>query len=101
MAAGSRVFAATLQPILGVPPWCIFLAFIAALTLVNLRGIRECVWVNMVCTTIELGGLLFVIAVSLPYFGSVNYLNTAVRRRAHRSADHVRRRADILRVRRL
>ncbi|HVJ58488.1 MAG TPA: APC family permease, partial [Terrimicrobiaceae bacterium] len=76
MAATSRVFAATLQPILGVPPWCIFLAFISALTLVNFRGIRECVWVNMVCTAIELGGLLFVIVVALPYFGSVNYLET-------------------------
>ena len=77
MAAGSRVFAATLQPIVGFPPlWCIFLAFIAVLTAINLRGIRECVWVNMVCTTIELGGLLFVIAVSLPYFGKVNYLET-------------------------
>jgi amino acid transporter len=76
MAATSRVFAATLQPILGVPPWCIFLAFIGALTLVNFRGIRECVLVNMVCTAIELGGLLFVVAVALPYFGSVNYLET-------------------------
>ena len=77
MAAGSRVFAATLQPIVGSPPlWCIFLIFIGVLTLINLRGIRECVWVNMVCTTIEVGGLLLVIAVSLPYFGSVNYLET-------------------------
>src|SRR5262245_33229128 len=77
MAAGSRVFAATLQPVLGSPPlWCTFLAFIAALTLINLRGIRECVWVNMICTTIELSGLLFIIAISLPYFGSVNYLET-------------------------
>lgn len=77
MAAGSRVFAATLQPIVGSPPlWCIFLAFIGGLTLVNLRGINECVWVNMICTAIELGGLLFVIAVSLPYFGTVDYLET-------------------------
>ena len=30
----------------------------------------------MICTTIELGGLLFVIAVSLPYFGKVDYLET-------------------------
>ena len=70
MAAGSRVFAATLRPIIGSPPlWCLLLAFIGALTLVNLRGIRECVWMNMVCTAIEVGGLIFVIAVSLPYFG--------------------------------
>ncbi len=77
MAAGSRVFAANLQPIVGSPPlWCIFLAFIGALTLINLCGIRECVWMNMICTIIEVGGLLFVIAVSFPYFGRVNYLET-------------------------
>lgn len=85
MATGSRVFAENLQPLLaeplaavgGAPPlWVIFLAFLAVLTLVNLRGIRECVWVNMVCTAIEVGGLLFIIAVSLPYFGTVDYLET-------------------------
>jgi APA family basic amino acid/polyamine antiporter len=77
MATQSRVFAATLQPIIGSPPlWCLFLAFIVALTVINLRGIRECIWMNMICTTIEVGGLLFVIAVSLPYFGRVDYLET-------------------------
>ncbi|HRJ72349.1 MAG TPA: APC family permease [Terrimicrobiaceae bacterium] len=77
MAAGSRVFAATLQPLVGSPPvWILFLGFLAVLTAVNFRGIRECVWVNMVCTAIEVGGLLFVIAVSIPFVGSVNYLET-------------------------
>lgn len=81
MAAGSRAFADALQPLLKssvgtVPVWLIFLAFIGALTLINFRGIKECVWVNMVCTAIEVGGLLFIIAVSLPYFGQVNYLET-------------------------
>ncbi|MFZ4681920.1 MAG: APC family permease [Terrimicrobiaceae bacterium] len=77
MATGSRVFAATLQPMVGgIPLWVIFLGFIGALTWVNLRGIRECVWVNMVCTAIEVGGLLFIIAVSARYFGGVNYLET-------------------------
>lgn len=85
MATGSRVFATNLQPLLaeplkilgGAPPiWVIFLAFIGLLTAVNLRGIRECMWVNIVCTAIEVGGLLLIIAVSVPYFGSVNYLQT-------------------------
>lgn len=75
MAAGSRVFAQYLQPLVGLPPlWLLFLGFIGLLTLVNFIGIRECVWVNIVCTFVEVGGLLFVIGVSLPYFGSVNYL---------------------------
>ena len=81
MAAGSRAFADALQPLLKaslgtVPIWLIFLAFIGVLTAINFRGIKECVWVNMVCTAIEVGGLLFIIAVSLPYFGKVNYLET-------------------------
>lgn len=75
MAAGSRVFAKTLQPMVGLPPlWLIFIGFIVLLTVINFVGIRECVWVNIVCTAVEVGGLLFVIYVSLPYFGSVNYL---------------------------
>lgn len=78
MATGSRVFAQNLSPLLGgtLPIWVIFLAFIGLLTLVNLRGIRECMWVNIVCTAIEVGGLLLIIAVSLPYFGKVDYFHT-------------------------
>lgn len=75
MAAGSHAFAKALRPLVGMPPiWVIFLAFILVLAVINFRGIKECVWVNMVCTAVEAGGLLFVIAVSIPYWGSVNYL---------------------------
>lgn len=78
MATGSRVFAQNFQPLVGgvVPLWVIFLSFIGLLTLVNLRGIRECMWVNITCTAIEVGGLLIIIAVSVPFMGSVNYLET-------------------------
>ena len=77
MAAASRVFATTLQPLLGLPPdWLIVLLFIAFLTVINFRGIKECLWLNTLCTAIEIGGLLFVIAISVPYLGNVNYLET-------------------------
>jgi amino acid transporter len=78
MATGSRVFARNFQPLIGgtFPLWIIFLCFIGVLTVVNLRGIRECMWVNIVCTAIEVGGLLLIIAVSVPYFGKVDYLET-------------------------
>jgi amino acid transporter len=33
-------------------------------------------WTNVLCTAIEVGGLVFVIAVGLGYWGSVNYLET-------------------------
>lgn len=77
MATGSRVFAATLGPLVGSPPvWLLFAGFLLVLAAVNFWGIRECVAVNVVCTTIEVGGLILIIAVSLPHFGSVNYLET-------------------------
>lgn len=77
MATGSRVFAATLAPLLNNPPmWLLFSGFLLLLAAVNFWGIRECVAVNIVCTAIEVGGLLFIIAVSLPHVGSVNYLET-------------------------
>lgn len=77
MATGSRVFAENIAPFLGnLPLWVYFSAFIVLLALINLRGIKECVWVNILCTTIEVGGLLLIIGVSIPYVGSVNYLET-------------------------
>lgn len=39
-----------------------------------LRGIKEAIWVNVACTLIEAAGLLLVIAVGLPYWGSVDLL---------------------------
>jgi amino acid transporter len=78
MATGSRVFAQNLDPLISgaLPIPVIFLGFIALLTIVNLRGIRECMWVNIVCTAIEVGGLLLIIAISIPFFGKVDYLHT-------------------------
>lgn len=38
------------------------------------RGIRESMWVNLFCTIVEVGGLIFIIAVGMKYWGSVDYL---------------------------
>lgn len=38
------------------------------------RGIRESMWANLVCTIVEVGGLLFIIAVGMRFWGSVDYL---------------------------
>ena len=46
------------------------------LTGLVLRGIREAMWFNVACTLIEAAGLLLVIAVGIPYWGSVNLLET-------------------------
>ncbi len=77
MATGSRVIAGYVQA-LGVrwPTEVLVIAFLALLTLVVFRGMRESTWMNMFCTTVELSGLLIVIAVGLGSWGSVDYLET-------------------------
>jgi amino acid transporter len=42
--------------------------------LVIYRGIRESMLLNILCTVIEAAGLLFIIAIGIKYWGSVNYL---------------------------
>lgn len=37
------------------------------------RGIRESMWLNILCTIIEASGLVFIIAVGMKYWGSVDY----------------------------
>ena len=59
-----------------VAAWIIMLGFLLALTFVNFWGIRESMWTNVLCTAVEVGGLLFVIAVGLRYWGGVNYFET-------------------------
>src|SRR5215204_6200057 len=74
VATQSRVFAANLAQILGSPDlWIPVLAFGFLLVLAGLvlRGIRESMWVNVVCTCIEAAGLLIVVAVGVSYWGSV------------------------------
>jgi amino acid transporter len=89
MAAQSRAFAGYVCGFLDYAPlgsgsallpeapravWIGFiLLFIVILTAVNLRGIRESTWLNILCTAIEAGGLLLVIAVGLRFWGSVDY----------------------------
>jgi basic amino acid/polyamine antiporter, APA family len=59
-----------------VGTFVIVLAFLAFLTFVNFWGIRESMWTNLLCTAIEVGGLLFIVFVGLRYWGGVNYLET-------------------------
>ncbi len=77
MATGSRVIAGYVQS-LGVrwPTEVLVIAFLALLTLVVFRGMRESTWMNILCTTVELSGLLIVIAVGVGSWGSVDYLET-------------------------
>ncbi len=79
VATQSRVFAANLAELIGVGEQTVTLlalGFLLLLTGLTLRGIRESMWVNVLCTCIEAGGLLLVVAVGISYWGSVDLLET-------------------------
>lgn len=83
MATNSNVFARTLTTLLGpfpllgaIEPWVVVLAFLGVMTFINFWGIEQSMWTNVVCTAVEVGGLLFVIAVGASSWGSVDYLHT-------------------------
>lgn len=77
VATQSRVVAEALTrlPMLeGVPVLALALGFLLLIAGIVFRGIKESMWVNMACTFMEAGGLLIVIAVGIPYWGSVDLL---------------------------
>ena len=83
MATGSTVFATTLStylvPVPGLgwaEPWVVVLGFVGLVSFINFIGIRESMWANWVCTLVEVCGLVFVVAVGLRWWGSVDYLET-------------------------
>ncbi|WP_405374474.1 MULTISPECIES: APC family permease [unclassified Microbacterium] len=53
-----------------VPPIPVAIVFIAALTLINLRGVRESLGANLVASMIEVTGLIIVIVVAAMVFAS-------------------------------
>jgi amino acid transporter len=77
VATQSRVFAANLAVLLNlesIPLWWLALGFLLVLAGIVFRGIRESMWVNVLCTLVEASGLILVVAVGLSYWGSVDYL---------------------------
>jgi len=83
MATSSNVFAANLAVFLDGIPWlgalpvpALVFGFIGVVALINFIGIRESIWANWLCTLIEVAGLVFVVAVGMRYWGSVDYLET-------------------------
>jgi amino acid transporter len=77
VATQSRVFAANLAALLNIetiPIWVLALGFLLILAGIVFRGIRESIWLNVLCTVVEAAGLVLVVAVGLSYWGSVDYL---------------------------
>jgi amino acid transporter len=76
MGTSTNVFSNTMQGLIG-GPWIVFaLLFLGFMTLVNFWGIRESMVLNLVCTAVEVGGLLFIIAIGMRYWGGVDYFET-------------------------
>ncbi len=83
MAAQSRAFSGYFLGLLGIdaarsgPAIAVILGFIAVLTFINFWGMRESTWLNLLCTSVEVCGLFFVIAVGARFWGGeMNYLET-------------------------
>jgi len=79
IATQSQVFAANIAALFGLeslPLPLLALGFLLILSGVVFRGIRESMWVNVLCTLVEAGGLVLVIMVGASYWGSVDYFET-------------------------
>lgn len=79
IATQSQVFAANVAALFGlegIPLSWLALGFLLLLTGIVFRGIRESMWVNVLCTLVEAGGLVLVIVAGASYWGSVDYLAT-------------------------
>jgi basic amino acid/polyamine antiporter, APA family len=81
MATGSQAIIGQVKELMGwsLDPTQIKVLSIGVVFLVGCviyRGIRESMWLNILCTVIEAAGLLFIIAVGARYWGSVNYLES-------------------------
>ncbi|WP_373541752.1 APC family permease [Chamaesiphon sp.] len=65
MATLSRAFAGYVNAIApGIPDWSIVLSLFAGLTFINFRGMKESSLLNIICTTLEVSGLIVVIVVA-------------------------------------
>ena len=51
----------------------IAVGLILILSVINFVGIRASTWMNILFTLIEASGLIFIIIIGIPFFGTVNY----------------------------
>ena len=69
-------FGGYLSALVPVPRELAAAALIAALSLVNYRGIKESIALTVVMTLIELAGIVIMIVLGANFFGSVDYLES-------------------------
>lgn len=74
MATATQAFGRYFRELVpNTPLPLLMIGFILVLSFINFRGMRESTWLNLVCTAVEVGGLLFIIAIGLRFWGDVNY----------------------------
>ena len=79
MAANSEIVAENLIrfPALSPAPTILLtVGFVLLVASIVYRGIRESMWANILCTVIEAGGLILIIAVGMRYWGSADLFET-------------------------
>src|SRR5688572_2984900 len=77
MAAASNAFTDSLRVFTGnMPPWLIKVGFLLVLASINFWGLTHSLWLNLLCTAVEVGGLVFIVIVGARFWGSVDYLET-------------------------
>jgi basic amino acid/polyamine antiporter, APA family len=78
MATGSRAFSGYFNKMINdaLPFNLVVIGFCIFIAAVVMRGIRESMFVNIICTVIELGGLVLILITGSRFIGQVDYLNT-------------------------
>ncbi|TFG22005.1 MAG: amino acid permease [Promethearchaeota archaeon] len=70
-------FAGYLASLIGIPSNVIIIpiaiVLIIILSLINFVGIKTSTWTNVIFTIIEAAGLIFIIIIAIPHFGTVDY----------------------------
>jgi amino acid transporter len=77
IATQSNVVAASFAKLFNVtaiPIWALAIGFLLIVAGILFRGIKECMWVNALCTIVEATGLLIVIFSGMSYWGSASLL---------------------------
>ncbi|MFC3126751.1 APC family permease [Pseudoroseomonas globiformis] len=77
IATQANVVARNLQAAFGldgVPVLLLATGFLLIVAGIILRGIKESLWLNALCTVVEAFGLILVVAVGIPYWGSASLL---------------------------
>lgn len=76
-AAVSLGFAQYVQQFLGIDERVAALSLLAVLTIIVISGVQRSIWLSVLLATLQIGGLLLVVATGIPHFGERPLLDGA------------------------